>query len=107
LDWISARSWLSVVTGVVPPLPLGGGVVPPLPVGGGVVPPLPVGGGIAPPPDPPPPPPQPAISSIVNVRLATCIDLVMSVSLFDPRLPVTPARGHKVNGAANQVMSRR
>ena len=47
------------------------------------------------------------ISNIANIRLAACIDLVMSVSLFDPRLPVTPARGHKVNGAADQVMSHR
>jgi hypothetical protein len=94
LDWISARSWLSVVTGVgllpllpaggggVPLLPAAGGVVPLLPAGGGVVPLLPAGGGVVPPPDPPPP--QPAISNIATIRLATCIDLVMSVSLFDP-----------------------
>jgi hypothetical protein len=86
LDWISARSWLSVVTGVglLPLLPAGGGGggVPLLPAAGGVVPLLPAGGGVVPPPDPPPP--QPAISNIATIRLATCIDLVMSVSLFDP-----------------------
>jgi hypothetical protein len=56
-------------------------LLPLLPAGGGGVPLLPAGGGVVPPPDPPP---QPAISNIATVRLATCIDLVMSVSLFDP-----------------------